>query len=117
LHAITAAWASDYALQSRNHTFDFEFFEVLLALAFLSVDASKEKLEAACADRSNPFIWSPVSRASWNSENRGHIFARLEEPEIQSALLKGGFGRGDEKHLKLSVQSLRALMTRVSLIG
>jgi hypothetical protein len=112
LHDVTAAWTADYTLSAREHTLLFEMFEVLGALAFLTLNVTKEKLEQTHGEQrfDRSFVWSPIGRAAWHSETRGVILSDLEQPELPAALLKAGFGRGDEDHLKLAVESMRRLM-------
>jgi hypothetical protein len=113
LHDITADWTADYTLADQEHTLLFEMFEVLGSLAFLTQATTAELKEAAERDKNQPFIWSPVGRAAWDSENRSVILSQLEAPETRAELLQGGFGRGDEEHLKLSIENVRRIMARI----
>jgi hypothetical protein len=111
LHDVTMAWTADYTLSAREHTLLFEMFEVLGALAFLTLDATKEEFEQAHSQQGHgKFVWSPIGRAAWHSETRGKILHDLEQPDLRAALLKAGFGRDDEDHLKLAIESMRRLM-------
>lgn len=116
LHTVTAPWSSDYALAVRDHTRHFEMFEILSALAFLTFTATKKDFEEAHTGDPNSrnFIWSPVTRASWDNSTRDLILTDLEQSEIRAAMLKAGFGSKDEKHLELAIESMRRLMGRIA---
>ena len=115
LHDVTMPWTADYTFAEREHTLLFEMFEVLGALAFLTLDSTKEQFEQIHGQ--NPgtpnFVWSPVGRAAWHTETRSAILSDLEQPELREALLRAGFGQGDEDHLKLAVESMRRLMGHI----
>jgi hypothetical protein len=117
LHTVTSAWTADYALAERDHTRNFEMLEVLTSLAFLTVEGTKEEFEKAHANdpnRGDPnFLWSPVSRVSFDNENRDLILADLKRPEFRARMLKAGFSGKDEAHLDLAIQSVWRLMGRV----
>jgi hypothetical protein len=116
LHEVTIVWTADYTLGEQEHTPLFEMFEMFGALAFLTLNATKAELEEAhalqAADRN--FVWSPIGRIAWHSEMRNVILTKLEQPEMRSALLAAGFGRGKEEHLKLAIESVTRLMGRIS---
>ena len=116
LHTVTTAWSSDYALAVRDHTRHFEMFEILSALAFLTFAGTKKDFEEAHAQDPNSrnYIWSPITRASWDDTTRNLILADLEQSEIQAAMLKAGFGKKDEKHLELTIESMRRFIGRLS---
>ena len=68
-HDITAALTADITISDREHTRLFETFEILAALAFLTMDATKEQFEEAHADQNQRnFIWAPVGRAGWDGK-------------------------------------------------
>lgn len=115
LHDVLFGWAKDYLLVSRDFTRLFEVFEVLGAVAYITLSATKEELEEthrATGERN--FVWAPYGRASWHSENRDAILKSLLEPEMAQRLLKAGFARGDGQSLPLAIESIRRLMGRVS---
>ena len=83
-HGLTA----DYTLAAREHTLLFEMFEVLGALAFLTLDSTKEQFEQIHGQKpgNQNFAWSPVggqlgtqrcgvrSCPTWNSQNYARRF-------------------------------------------
>jgi hypothetical protein len=116
LHTVTSAWSADYALAERDHTRDFGLFEVLSSLAFLTVQGTKEEFERVHASDSSSgpnFLWSPVSRVSFDNENRDLILADLKHPESRAAMLKAGFSGKDDAHFDLAIESVWRLMGRV----
>jgi hypothetical protein len=115
LHDVTMPWTVDYTLAEREHTLLFEMFEVLGALAFLTLDSTKEQFEQIHGQKpgNQNFAWSPVGRTAWHTETRSAILSDLEQPELCEALLKAGFGQSDEDHLKLAVESMRRLMGHI----
>jgi hypothetical protein len=91
-------------------------FEILAALAFLTFAGTKQKFEQAHAnglDYGN-FVWSPVTRASWDTTTRNIILAELDQPEIRSAILNAGFCNKDEESLNLAIESIQRLAIRLS---
>ena len=112
---VTAAWTPDYLLSPREHEMLFEKFEVLGTLAFLTVTATKDELEQSHGSQTSAgpnFVWSPTGRTAWHGETRTAILSDLEQPEFRVALLKAGFGGGNEDHLTLALKSVRRLMNR-----
>jgi hypothetical protein len=113
LHAITSAWTVDYALAERDHTRHFEMFEVLTALALLTFEGTKEKFESVRANdpsRDRNFLWSPITRVSFDNGNRDLILADLKRPEIRTPMLKAGFSGKDEAHMDLAMESIWRLI-------
>jgi hypothetical protein len=108
LHTVTSTWTAD-ALAARDHTRNFEMLEVLTSLAFLTVVGTKEEFEKVRANdptRDQNFLWSPVSRVSFENENRDLILAELKRPEFRAPMLKAGFSGKDEAHFDLAIESL-----------
>jgi len=115
LHDVLSGWAKDYLLTAREFTRLLETFEVLGALAFITLGSTKDDLTAAhSASGQRDFIWSPIGRAAWDSEHREAILTSFEEPETRRRLLGAGFARGDDQFLSLATESVRRLMGRIS---
>jgi SIR2-like domain len=114
LHTVTSAWTSDYALTERSHTQHFEMFEILAALAFLTFSATKEEFEEARSRAGGQgVVWSLISRASFDRENRDFILSDLKQPEMRAAMLKAGFSSKDEAHMTLAIESIWRLMAHM----
>lgn len=114
LHEILSVWAKDYLLTAREFTRLFETFEVLGALAYITLGSTKEDLTAAnSATGQRDFVWSPIGRAAWDGEHRDAILASFEEPDTRRRLLEAGFARGDDQFLSLALESVRRLMGRI----
>lgn len=114
LHEILSGWAKDYLLTAREFTRLFETFEVLGALAYITLGSTKEDLTAAnSATGQRDFVWSPIGRAAWDGEHRDAILASFEEPDTRRRLLEAGFARGDDQFLSLASESVRRLMGRI----
>lgn len=114
LHDVLSAWARDYLLTAHEFTRLFETFEVLGALAFITLGTTKEDLAAAHnATGQHDFVWSPVGRAAWDGEHREAILASLEEAETRRRLLEAGFARGDDPFLTLATESVRRVIGRI----
>jgi hypothetical protein len=115
LHDVLSDWTKDYLLAAREFTRLFEEFEVLGALTFITLRATKEDLIAAhSATGQQDFVSSPIGRAAWDDEHRDAILASLEEPDTRRRLLDAGFARGDDQFLSLALESVRRLMGRFS---
>jgi hypothetical protein len=113
---VTAAWTPDYLLSPREQEMLFEKFEVLGALAFLTVTATKDELEQSHSSQTSAgpnFVWSPIGRTAWHGETRAAILSDLVQPEFSVTLLKAGFGGGNEHHLTVALESMRRLMNRI----
>jgi hypothetical protein len=115
LHDVLSDWTKDYLLAAREFTRLFEEFEVLGALTFITLRATKEDLIAAhSATGQRDFVSSPIGRAAWDGEHRDAILASFEEPDTRRRLLDAGFARGDDQFLSLALESIRRLMGRIS---
>lgn len=115
LHDVLSGWTKDYLLTAREFTRLFETFEILGALAFITLDATKEALVAAhSATGQRNFVWSPIGRAAWDGDNRDAILASFEEAETRRRLLDAGFAKGDEQFLSLAIESVRRLMGQLN---
>lgn len=115
LHDVSATWSGDYTLTNSEHTRLFEEFEVMGAIAFLTVTAEKVALQEAISSKSGDrnFVWAPVGRTLWNSEVRSLIFTELEQGRKSAEILKAGFANKDLDYLTLSLESLRRIMGRL----
>jgi hypothetical protein len=115
LHDVLSGWAKDFLLTTREFTRLFETFEVLGALAYLTLEATKEGLISAHgATGQRDFVWSPVGRAAWDSEHRDAILASFQDAETRRRLLAAGFAKGDEQFLSEATESMRRLMRKFS---
>ena len=114
VHSSTLALTADITLGDREHTRLFETFEVLTALAYLTVATTRERLQEAHDDKTQQsYVWAPIGRAGWDSGTRDQVLKEIEQPETFQALLKAGFGSGDKEHLNLALTSVRRLMGRM----
>jgi hypothetical protein len=114
LHDVSENWTADYLLAPAEHTELFERFEVLAALALLTLSTTQEEFKTVHGNPNSGrnYVWAPVGRTAWHREMRDFILADIERPEMASILAAAGFGRGDPEHIKLSVENLRRLMAR-----
>jgi hypothetical protein len=116
LHDIFQNWTDHYVFVPDEFTRLFEEFELLAALAFTSLSADLKTLQdAAKGDGSGRnFVWAPVGRVAWDTQNRGALFENLTRPEIATVLLKAGFARRDQAHLTEALGSLKRLFGRIA---
>lgn len=120
LYKVTAGWVADYTVSDQDHAITFGMFEILRSLAYLTLDASKERLEQALAqsaDSGHNYVWAPASRLSFDHRGREHVMGELGRPEGLSALSKAGYGKGDERHVNLALESVKRLMAKMDFFG
>jgi hypothetical protein len=116
LHETISVWTQDYVFAPSEYTHEFELFETLGGLAFMTLRYTKAEISTALnaqGSQARNFVWTPVGRTSWHRESRDQIFSDLTSDELIVPLLKAGFARSDKEFLELALESMKRLMTRV----
>ena len=86
----------------------FERFEFLASLAYLARSSYKENVQQAlAAPGGRRFVWMPVGRVAWDSENREILLAEIAANPIKEDLLKAGFADGDAEFLEIFTDNFR----------
>ncbi|BAR63643.1 hypothetical protein ACVIWV_010239 [Bradyrhizobium diazoefficiens] len=91
----------------------FEEFELLAALAYLTLSTSLEDLQATLGKPGHDFAWSPIGRAAWHEQVREQILESWAMPETNAAILKAGFANKSAEYYKLAIESLGRLAGRM----
>ncbi len=114
LHAIFSKWTSDYLVfGQREYTRLFESFELLGALAYLTLTQDEALLEAAVKGGFNQVAWAPMGRASWDGETRRAIFEDWRRNGMAKQLTAAGFVRNSGPFLDLALKNLDILGNRL----
>jgi hypothetical protein len=116
LHDLFLVWTTEYVYVSDEFTLLFEEFELLGALAYLSIEAELSDLNSALNETAldHNFIWSPIGRVSWDRVNRDALFDGLRQKDKESAFLSAGFARGSAPYLTAAIKNLKRFCERIS---
>jgi hypothetical protein len=115
LHEMFEKWTENYIFVRAEFTRLFEEFELLGSLAFTTLSADKATLQAASESDSynRNFVWTPLGRAGWDSQNRRAIIESWQGEETGKALLDAGFARKDPAYMSEAIENLNRLASRV----
>lgn len=104
------AWCTDFIFLNGEFTRLFEEFELLAALAHLTLSNSLEDLQNTLSKTGGRnFAWSPMGRAGWDGQTRRQILEEWNTPEANAAILKAGFANKSAEYYKLAIDSLSRL--------
>jgi len=112
LHELFHGWTVDYLFTAGEYTSLFEHFELLGALAYISISNDKAMLQAATQGQSRDYVWCPMGRAAWNGSVSRPILESWKA-ELEPLLLKAGFARGDHDYLLLAIENISRLASRI----
>jgi SIR2-like domain len=104
LHNIFKTWSSDMSFLQAEYTRLFEEFEMLGALANITLRASKPDLTAKRAKQD--FLWCPMGRACWDGRTYRMIVDGWRDEKVIDSLLHAGFARRDRDFLTLAIENL-----------
>ena len=93
----------------------FEEFELLGSLAFTTLSTDKATLQAAALKSDSyghTFVWTPIGRAGWDSQNWRAIIESWQGEDTGKALLDAGFAGNDPAYLSEAIKSLNRLASR-----
>ncbi|WP_024508413.1 hypothetical protein [Bradyrhizobium sp. ARR65] len=115
LHDILPGWCTDFIFVGTEFTKLFEGFEMLAALARLTLTTSLEELQTRLSKTGGrDFVWSPRGRAGWDGQTRRQIFEGWAAPETNAAILKAGFADKSAHYYELAIKSLGRLAEQMS---
>ncbi|WP_166298612.1 hypothetical protein [Bradyrhizobium sp. 2S1] len=104
----------DFIFLNGEFTRLFEEFELLAALAYLTLSNSLEDLQNTLSKTGGrDFAWSPIGRAGWDGQTRRQILKGWNTPEANAAILKAGFANKSAEYYKLAIDSLSRLAEHV----
>jgi hypothetical protein len=115
LHDVLTLHMSDYSYMPNEPTLVFEEFEVLGALAFLTITADESALEQSRKpdQYGRNFVHPPVGRVSWDRANRDKIFQAFSDEENATAIIGAGFARDSRSYFSEALANLDRLYNRV----
>ena len=75
LHKLFEDWTVDYLFTTGEYTSLFEHFELLGALAYISIANDKATMRAAVEGQNayRDYVWCPMGRAAWDGHTRRPI--------------------------------------------
>jgi len=113
LCALFAEWGKSFIGLTPDFELLYERFELLGGLAFLET-AEEPDLERATVDgnRDN-WVWFPPGRYGWHSSNFDRLAQEVLSQALARPLLDGGFARGNEHFLQLSLENIKRLAGRM----
>ncbi len=92
----------DFIFLNGEFTRLFEEFELLAALAYLTLSNSLEDLQNTLSKTGGrDFAWSPIGRAGWDGQTRRQILKGWNTPEANAAILKAGFANKSAEYLQV----------------
>jgi hypothetical protein len=112
LHVVFEGWTVDYLFTKGEYTSLFEHFELLGALAFVTLSSNKATLQAAIQSQNRDFVWCPLGRAAWHGSVSRPILDSWKG-DLGPLLLKAGFAHGDNDYLLAAVESIGRLVSRI----
>lgn len=106
-------WFADAFFDAGDVEISFEWLELLVAVEMTVRGANKDRLELILEGRGGDrnFIWSPLGRLSWHSENQERLLNRMVRDPTATALLEAGFAGGDREMLDLLDRNFRLVMS------
>jgi hypothetical protein len=102
----------DRLFTAGEYTSVFEQFELLGALAYISLSNDKAALQALIQAPNRDFAWSPMGRAGWHGSVSRPILDSWKG-DLQPLLLKAGFAHGDKDYLPLAIESIGRMSGRM----
>jgi hypothetical protein len=100
-------WAVDYSFGNKDFELIFERFELLGALAFMSVNYTVQEIdEASTRPPPSNFVWAPMGRIRWHERVRSALLVEAAQSPLRDQLLLAGFCRKDPQHLDASLKNL-----------
>ena len=111
LHDLFESWTFDYLFTKGEYASLFEHFELLGALAYISLSNDKATLQAEVQNPSG-LVWCPMGRAAWHGSVSRPILDSWKG-DVGPLLLKAGFAHGDKDYLPLAIKSIGRLSSRL----
>ncbi|WP_371422597.1 SIR2 family protein [Tardiphaga sp.] len=111
LHDLFESWTVDYLFTKGEYASLFEHFELLGALAYISLSNDKATLQAEVQNPSG-LVWCPMGRAAWHGSVSRPILDSWKG-DVGPLLLKAGFAHGDKDYLPLAIKSIGRLSSRL----
>lgn len=108
-------FARDYGISDGEFEYRFELYELLASLTYLSINFASEDLEQAQQAKAMPnFVWVPMGRIGWHSENGERALVELSREDMRDRLLKAGFAHGSAEFYDLSLENFRRIMSHMA---
>jgi NAD-dependent SIR2 family protein deacetylase len=104
LLGIFAEWGKSFAGLSPDFELMFERFELLGSLAHLEQNKPSD-IQAELSKDPHNYVWIPVGRAGWHTQNREKLLAEIRSEPVKTALTKAGFARRDPAFVNLFVEN------------
>jgi hypothetical protein len=103
---IFTEWSKSFAGLSPDFELMFERFEMLGALAFIE---QSEKSTVLAELKNSPFVWIPIGRAGWDSQNRQKLLAEIGSEPMKAALAEAGFAQADAAFVELFITNFKRM--------
>jgi len=100
LFGIFTEWSKSFAGLLPDFELMFERFEMLGALAHLEQNKATDVVAEL---NKNEFVWIPLGRAAWHSQNREKLIAEIQSEPMKAALVKAGFAQSNPAFVELFI--------------
>jgi NAD-dependent SIR2 family protein deacetylase len=104
LLGIFAEWGKSFVGLLPDFELMFERFEMLGSLAHLEQNKPTD-IVAKLSNDPPDFVWMPLGRAGWHSQNREKLLAEFRSEPVKTALTKAGFAQRNPAFVDLFVEN------------
>src|SRR5258708_7369543 len=104
LFGIFTEWSKSFAGLLPDFELMFERFEMLGALAHLEQNKATDVVAEL---NKNEFVWIPLGRAAWHSQNREKLIAEIQSEPMKAALVKAGFAQSNPAFVELFIRNFK----------
>jgi hypothetical protein len=111
LLVIFTEWGKSFVGLLPDFELVFERFEVLGALAHL--EQWKATDVVAELNKKNVYVWIPLGRAWWHSQNREKLIAEIQSEPMKMALVKAGFAQSNPAFVDLFIENFTRMATHL----
>ncbi len=104
LFGIFTEWSKSFAGLLPDFELMFERFEMLGALAHLEQNKATDVVAEL---NKNEFVWIPLGRAAWHSQNREKLIAEIQSEPMKAALVKAGFAQSNPAFVERFIRNFK----------
>jgi hypothetical protein len=113
LLGIFAEWGKSFLGLSPDFELMFERFELLGSLAHLAQKKPTEVQAELNKDFPHNYVWMPVGRPGWHSQNREKLLAEIRSEPVKAALTKAGFAQRNPAFVGVFISNFERMVARL----